>query len=338
MKQPTCLIGFDGFTDDLVQAVKVRSSASSFTPMQKMKEFGAVISESATLSCNIELVSLQRKVGGNGAILASALLEAEHPVIFIGAIGKDNHVEPLFQQMAHRCQKVISIAASGHTDAIEFEDGKIMLGKHESIVGINYDLLLQFVSKTELIQIFDTTDLFASCNWTMIPEMNQMWKKFQEEILPYLSKRKRIFFIDLADPRKRTDEDLKEALHLLTHWGPTHEVILGLNQAEAKRIEDVTGTSGPQNLCRKLQLHAILVHSKQEATVATREQCITKSVPFCEHPKISTGAGDHFNAGFCSGLLYKLSLEDCLELGIATAGFYIRHAKSPTHKELLEEK
>ena len=51
--------------------------------------------------------------------------------------------------------------------------------------------------------------------------------------------------------------------------------------------------------------------------------------PFTPKPKITTGAGDHFNAGFCIGRLLDLGLAASLQIGVATSGYYVRHAKSP---------
>ena len=41
--------------------------------------------------------------------------------------------------------------------------------------------------------------------------------------------------------------------------------------------------------------------------------------PFTLKPKITTGAGDHFNSGFCLGKLLGFSTELCLLSGVATS-------------------
>ena len=56
--------------------------------------------------------------------------------------------------------------------------------------------------------------------------------------------------------------------------------------------------------------------------------------PFTLTPKITTGAGDHFNAGFCIGRLLGLDLAGSLQLGVATSGYYVRHAVSPKLEEM----
>ncbi|MCX6977199.1 MAG: PfkB family carbohydrate kinase, partial [Verrucomicrobia bacterium] len=58
--------------------------------------------------------------------------------------------------------------------------------------------------------------------------------------------------------------------------------------------------------------------------------------PYAERPLITTGAGDHFNAGFCLGRILGLAVENSLQIGVATSGFYVRNATSPTLPELVE--
>jgi sugar/nucleoside kinase (ribokinase family) len=58
--------------------------------------------------------------------------------------------------------------------------------------------------------------------------------------------------------------------------------------------------------------------------------------PFTAKPRITTGAGDHFNAGFCLGRLLGLSNEDSLWMGVSTSGYYVRNAKSPSTHDLVQ--
>ena len=46
--------------------------------------------------------------------------------------------------------KVISIAEPGHTDALEFDDGKLMLGKYQSLGDVSWDNLVARVGRDEL--------------------------------------------------------------------------------------------------------------------------------------------------------------------------------------------
>ena len=51
---------------------------------------------------------------------------------------------------------------------------------------------------------------------------------------------------------------------------------------------------------------------------------------------ISTGGGDHFNAGFCLGKLIGADNEISLQIGVATSGYYVRTAQSPNALELAD--
>jgi sugar/nucleoside kinase (ribokinase family) len=57
--------------------------------------------------------------------------------------------------------------------------------------------------------------------------------------------------------------------------------------------------------------------------------------PHVAKPLITTGAGDHFNSGFCLGKLLGLGNRMSLLTGVATSGYYVRTAHSPTVEELV---
>ncbi|MDR3636589.1 MAG: PfkB family carbohydrate kinase, partial [Isosphaeraceae bacterium] len=85
-----------------------------------------------------------------------------------------------------------------------------------------------------------------------------------------------------------------------------------------------------------LAIACVVVHPRRSAAAATSDGTAWFAGPFIEHPTISTGAGDHFNAGFCLGRMLGLSAEECLCAGVATSGYYVRTAQSPTVAQLAE--
>ena len=58
--------------------------------------------------------------------------------------------------------------------------------------------------------------------------------------------------------------------------------------------------------------------------------------PFTPKPKITTGAGDHFNSGFCLGKLLGFDNAEAVLTGVATSGFYVKNAKSPDVADLSD--
>ena len=90
-----------------------------------------------------------------------------------------------------------------------------------------------------------------------------------------------------------------------------------------------------------LDLHAVVVHPRKGAAAARigedgQVESASFAGPFVTQPKLSTGAGDNFNAGFNLGRLVGLPVTHCLCSGVATSGFYVRNAASPTLTDLAD--
>jgi sugar/nucleoside kinase (ribokinase family) len=339
------LIGLDGFVDEIIAVVDKRIDLHRYEAMKTITVFGQKILAAAGQSSNYELLVKQTKLGGNGPIMANALASAGLGVTYIGCLGYPT-LHPVFADFAKRA-KVLSIAEPGHTDALEFEDGKLMLGKHQSLGDINWDNLLVRVGLDELVKLFSASKLVGMTNWTMLPFMSEIWSKLQTEVLPKCPKGERIFFIDLADPEKRTREDLAKALKIISGFESSVRVILGMNLSESTQVagvlgwgtldnaeEAIEGTAG--RIREKLGISCVVIHPRKGAAAATAKESASFSGPFVQQPKISTGAGDHFNAGFCLGRIIGLSLAESLCAGVGTSGYYVRSAVSPTAGQLAE--
>ena len=63
----------------------------------------------------------------------------------------------------------------------------------------------------------------------MIPAMTGIWKRIQSDILPSLSDKGRLYFIDMADPGKRTGADIAEALRAMTDFERFGRTLLSCN-------------------------------------------------------------------------------------------------------------
>jgi sugar/nucleoside kinase (ribokinase family) len=175
--------------------------------------------------------------------------------------------------------------------------------------------------------------------------MTSIWQHLQSDICPRLSKAERTLYIDLADPEFRLIEDVREALQCLSRFAQWFHTILSLNQKEAGEIMEILGlcaegTDRPQiqksaEVIRSgLGIQSVVVHPMACAAAATANESALVEGPYVERPLISTGAGDHFNAGYALGSILRGTPEQCLQLAVATSGYYVRTAKSPTLNEL----
>lgn len=345
LKSLPAVVGFDGFVDEIIAVVDKRQDNVRFDPIKTISALGSKIQSASGQSSNYELVVKQTKLGGNGPIMANALASIGMQVTYIGNLGYPN-LDPVFTEFSERA-KVISIAQPGHTDALEFDDGKLMFGKHESLKDINWDNIVARVGKGELKSLVADSKLIGMVNWTMLPFMSDIWRKMLTDIFPGIPRGQRKFFVDLADPEKRTHADILDALHTLTQFQEQVDVILGLNLKEAGEVGDVLGLPGRADpeasieesavaIREKLNLSCVVVHPRRGAAAATETATAQFAGPFVQQPKISTGAGDHFNAGFCLGRVLGFTLEESLCTGVATSGYYVRSAESPTAKDLVD--
>ncbi len=338
------LVGLDGFVDEIIAVVDKRTDAHTYDAVRTIEQMGQKILRAAGESSNYELLVKQQKLGGNGPIMANALAAIGFKVTYVGNLGKPA-VHPVFQALADRAE-VFSIAEPGHTDALEFDDGKLMFGKHGTLKDVNWDNLIEGVGGTEkLREIVSRSGLIGMTNWTMLPYMSDIWSRLQTEIFPGLARGDRKIFIDLADPEKRTGHDILEALELTSRFQAHADVILGLNLKESSQVAEVLAIrvgddaeaaveATARSIRAKLGVSCVVIHPRRRAAAATADTSATFAGPFVQQPKISTGAGDHFNAGFCLGEVLGLSLAESLCTGVGTSGYYVRNAQSPSATEL----
>lgn len=336
------LVGFDGFVDTIVTPVGLRAGqGENFTPITTITEFGQRILGAAGKSTNIEFYPRMDKLGGNGPIMANGLLAGGSQVTYVGALGR-TAINPVFADFAARAT-VVSIADPAHTTAVEFTDGKLMLGQMRSLDDITLPRILEVMGEPAFTAALTRADVVALVNWTMIPHMTAIFRAFVETVLPALPPKAggRRFFFDLADPEKRSTADLLHALDLIGRFESFGRVTLGLNLKEAQQVhaalgfgEVQTGENGLRACAAairaKLGVATVVVHPKESAACATPEGTFWVPGPYCATPLLTTGAGDHFNAGFTTGQLLGLSPEACLGVGVCTSGHYVRTAQSPT--------
>ena len=338
------LVGFDGFVDNIFEVVDQRQTITKYTAYNSMKKFGKRIVDASGKSSNFEMISTAEKIGGNGPIMAFALSTLGAPVECIGMLGRPK-IHPVFAEFAKRA-KAHSIAEPGYTSALEFPDGKIMLGQYSTVNEVSWENIKKRLGENTFKKLWNSADFVSMVNWTMLPHMSALWKKILSEFKPVKKAKRKLMFFDLADPAKRTDADLNAALKIISEFQNNNDVILGLNESEAQQVGKVlrikafpktpkgyTALSGA--IREKLTLDTVVIHPVQYACGADAEGETSVTGPFTAKPKTSTGAGDHFNAGFVIGRLLGLSLRHSLQLAVANSGFYVRHASSPNREQLV---
>ncbi len=308
-------------------------------------------------------------------------------------------LHPLYAELGRRCAsvggEVIPVAPPAVTHALEFDDGKVMQGDPQNLYHVTWDVVASALagdpvgatdgrasdpatSREAILQRVvsrvQDCSLLSIVNWVMMPSVggdSGIWDGLIRDIFPRLTAgtAPRRVFIDLCDPAKRTDADVAGAIRQITAMAnvrgadsqPAVRVTLGLNLAEAERIDQVSGASGfagerytpgderskhliaraAAAIRTRLGIDCVVIHPREGAAASTNadplsEQGVWIDGPLTEHPKLSTGAGDHFNSGFALAQCLDLPTPECLAIATRVSGVYVRDAQSPTRERLIE--
>ena len=343
-------VGFDGTVDRIISVVDKRFGlGEDFKKISTIAEFGKRITAAAGQSTNMEIFTSREKLGGNSTIMAGALAAAGSRVTLAADLGVPQ-IHPVFSDLQKKAA-LISLGNPTETHALEFDDGKVMLCSTRNHEKITFAALEKVLGDAAgLKKTIEAADLVALANWTMIPGMTEIFRRLVAEVLPTIDAGKgsggRVAFFDLADPEKRLTSELKEALELIGSFAAYTHAILGVNLKEAQQVMavlelgevDETQPSvklAAQKIRERLNLGCVVIHTVKAAGCATVGEAFWVDGPFVAVPRITTGAGDHFNAGFALGMTMGVSPAAALALGVAFSGYYVRTGESPSFGEIL---
>jgi hypothetical protein len=346
---PRLFAGVDGFVDEIIRIVDKRTGVDDYTPIRTIAEYARRLAGASGKSTNIELVVERVKAGGNGPLMSEAFGRLGGRVRYVGAVGWPV-LHPLFEPLA-ALGDVVPIAPPALTLAMEFEDGKIMNGKHEALRQLTWDNVVARAGGIDKVdEYLAGADLVAIVNWTMVPYLTAVLEGMRERVVALGDRAPRRFFFDLCDPEKRTMADLRAALSVMGGFSvPGASTTLGLNEKESLEVCAALGVApGPDDnaglldrarrLAPAVGVTEVVIHPTRVAAAwcagggAGSEG--TVAGPFCPNPRLTTGAGDHFNGGYMFARALDLAPADAIVVGKCVSGFYVRQGRGPTLAEL----
>ena len=174
VKSLRSFVGFDGFVDQIIRVVDQRQSPHQYSTIPTIGNFAKRIEKAAGKSTNIELAVQRIKLGGNGPIVANALANLGTQTACFGNLGSPN-LHAVFQDLANKAQ-VFSVAEPALTLALEFDDGKIMMGQTETLQEVTYENLMAQIGAEVFNQYWQQSHLISINNWTMLVPMTDLWR------------------------------------------------------------------------------------------------------------------------------------------------------------------
>ncbi len=308
---PSVTIGFDGFMDEMISLVGERQSLAEFKAVPDITTFGELITKAAGHSSLREIVVNGVHPGGCAINMGDGLAAFGVPVDGFATLGEPVH--PAFASV---------------------------------IAGFTPEHVATMLADGAYATACATARVIALTDWSLYPHMTAVWRLLQEKVYARLVHRP-AFFIDLVDPSSRSPGDIRAMLDTLSAFAATGAFTLGLNGNEANILARLLGLpaagtvpeSVPQqahSLRERLGIAEVVIHHIKFAAVANATETAIMDTFYCAKPKKSTGAGDRFNAGYCLGLLLKLDARSRLVCANASAGFFVREARSASLPELAQ--
>jgi hypothetical protein len=345
LSQFNVTVGFDGFVDEIISVVHERHGLDQWTPVKEIDTFGSLIRAAAGRSSLREIVVHRADPGGCSVNLGDGLLALGVALDCFATLGQPRHAA--FDSFAGKCRSCHSWGREpGRTLAFEFSDGKLMFSAVTQLAEFDCYLLEKVLADGAYARACAQAQLIALTDWTLYPHMTDCWRKLQREVFAHLTHRP-FFFLDLVDPTSRSEADIQAMIAVIPGFEVFGPTVLGLNGTEANVLARILGLAAVKEdlaavqaqataLRQKLGISQVVIHCVKLAARADALGTWGIWGPFCANPRKSTGAGDRFNAGYCAGLMLGFSPEDCLLLGGAASGFFVRQAQSASTAQLAE--
>ncbi len=334
------VFGLDGYVDSLYSLVSKRESVDAFSIMKSMTELARKLDDVAGSSCNVERVLKKHIGGGFGPNIARATGSLGASVDLIGCLGAPDELFRASLPANVRCH---SLGNPGATCALEFEDGKVMITDFGPVNGVTWPLIKERLGLDATVEMFDRANAIGQGHWALVPHMNEIWAAWLRDVLPSLSSKQRIFFVDPADMGKRPREQVREMIGLLEKVGEFKgfKPIMSLNDKEVLQILDCFPEIGHvvnfgdyytigTAMMQRFNIEAVIIHSPHFATYSTRQRTWHVKEGFTSKPRFTTAAGDHFNGAalvaISSGLFAP---EEALVIANANTASFVRTGISP---------
>lgn len=329
-KRKQVFVGFDGSIDRTLRPLRRTGAEKKY--FRTIAQFGDYIASKAGLSCSIQTEIQWSRAGGNAPYVASALKRFGYDVCLAGMLG-NGRLREEFLPLESAGIHLYSYADPESSDCYEFEDGKIMIAP----LVPSLDAPLEAMQKAlgGGIQELLNSDLAAMLNWGEINWMQRLWDGAVSMLKEKEGKRTDKFvFFDPADISCCSAENIMRMMETLKRAAKYRYSVLSVNENEALRLGEAIFDGMdivPEILRRVVEdgfADEAVVHTVHGACGFDGERLVERSAEHVSKPLISTGAGDHFNAGYCAALLEGEPLGSRLDRANRSAHAYLTTGKA----------
>ncbi|WP_424005326.1 PfkB family carbohydrate kinase (plasmid) [Haloarcula salina] len=334
------VFGFDGFVDNVRQA-GTNAGAADSDRITTLREFGEeiVTSAAADSSLSISWERQGQRTGGHVSHLSRAYQTLGFDPTLVGMCG--DPVRDIFEQEFEACT-LYSLGDPGITDAIEFDDGKLMLMENGGAATLDWETIRSRVGIETLVDELDGAKLLGIGYWAVMPGMAGILDGLRETVFPKLTDPPERVLLDPANIRELDPEILESIVAATRRLADEVDVTVSANRYETKELAAVLGAHTSDELVAdarvafdSLAVDRFVGHSVTESVVVSDDGTTSVRVAPVESPELTTSAGDHFNAGLSLGLVEGLPEAAAVALGNALAREFVRTGETPSYEDVV---
>jgi len=334
------VFGFDGYVDN-VRRAGTNAGAPDSDRITTLREFGEEIVTSAAADSSLS-ISWERhgqRTGGHVSHLSRAYQTLGFEPTLVGMCGEP--VREIFEREFEACT-LYSLGDPGITDAIEFDDGKLMLMENGGAATLDWEAITSRVGVETLVDELEGAKLLGIGYWAVMPGMAGILDGLRETVFPELTDPPEHVLLDPANIRELDPEILEAIVSATRRLADEVEVTVSANRYETKELAAVLGAHTSDDLVAdarvafdSLDVARFVGHSVDESVVVSDDGTTSVSVAPVESPELTTSAGDHFNAGLSLGLVEGVPEEAAVVLGNALAREFVRTGETPSYDAVV---
>lgn len=333
------VFGIDGIVDTVREVIDERRGTAAYQPVTQLTSIRDRIDASVELesSATFEWVATSTRTGGHVCHLSRALGGLGYRPRMIGTFG--DPVQSIFQREFDD-YPMVSIGDPGRTDAVEFNDGKLLLTESGDYRTLDWETLRDRIGVDRLAEHVDGAALLSLGYWTIIPSLPDVLQGIRRDLWPRLSSPPDRIFLDPGDVRNTAESDIETGVNAISALDDVVPTTVSANRSETAVFASHFADAGDDlersvTVAREgLDVTRFVGHGVERAATATRSATTAVPVPRVADPELTTSAGDHFNAGLLVGLLASMDEDAALVVANALAGWFVRTGEAPNWTQL----
>lgn len=338
-RPPRITAGFDGCVDSIFRPVKIAAGAEPETYFRTIREFGEYLASRAGRSCAVDMREISVRKGGNMPNLSAALTALGAQVSAVGTLGWPQPDER-FRDIAG---SLYTLAPAGVCNALQFDDGKIMLSNMHAADDLTGERLRERLGERETARLFSECDAIALVNWAEMPQATDLWRGVLEVRRNSAGDGRRTpLLVDITDCAGRSSAELAALAAVIRAASGCCRTIWSLNSNEAEQLAAALGipaageTETARAMRTALDAAIVCIHRIGDCIVSGAEETACLPGFPVAVPRISVGAGDTFNGAFLWAVCMDLSPFDAGRFANAATAQFVRSGDLPSLSDVME--